>query len=332
MKKREEKIIDHKTLDLVIKELNENPQRKLVTAFALMSIIPILVFFYLLVSRFFTIEILVGDIGFIVFMTIFVALLGLFLGFGIIKNMLDRTIVYAAQARHSDQLKSTFVATVSHELKSPISIIRLNLFNMSQGLIGSVTEEQKTVIELCYDVTERMGSLVNDLLDLHKIEAGIATAQRKLCNLIDISEKQIAEFSNMFKEKGVKLVKNILCNRLPIWAEEVKIAQVFNNLLSNALKYTPTGGEVVLKVFSTDGLARLECIDTGPGIPTDKLEKIFDKFERLDMSKEGTGLGLAITKDIVQLHRGKIWAESILGQGSRFIVVLPRDLRQSKRS
>ncbi len=329
--KDKKNIIDRRSLELVLQELKEDPLHKLNVSFTLMSIIPFLVFFYILAGKLFTLDILIGNIGVILFVTIFISLFGLYLGYTIIKNMLKRTVAYAAQAKHSDQLKSTFVATVSHELKNPISAIKLNLFNISKGIVGKISEEQKSTIDLCSNITERMNSLVNDLLDLHKIEAGMVAGKRKLCNIVDISKGQLKEFGNIFSEKNIKLVKKFPNKDLSVWGYEDKIMLVVNNLLGNALKYTPRGGEVDLNIYPIDGLTRLECIDTGPGIPPDKLEKIFDKFERLNTSKEGTGLGLAITKDVVQLHKGKIWAESLLGKGSRFIVLLPRDLRQARR-
>lgn len=330
-RKDKKSIIDHESLELVLQELKEDPLHKLNVSFTLMSIIPFLVFFYILVVRLFTLDVLIGNIGAILFVTILISLSGLCLGYTVIKNMLKRTVAYAAQAKHSDQLKSTFVATVSHELKNPISAIKLNLFNISKGMVGKISQEQKGVIDLCFNVTERMHSLVNDLLDLHKIEAGMVAGERELCNIVEISKRQLKEFENIFREKNIRLVNKFPMKELSIWGYEGKIMLVVNNLLSNASKYTPRGGEVTLNIYPTDGLVRVECTDTGPGIPPDKLEKVFDKFERLNTSKEGTGLGLAIAKDVVQLHKGKIWAESILGKGSRFIVILPRDLRQGRR-
>lgn len=322
--------IDRGSLQLVLQELKENPLHKLNIAFALMSIIPFLVFFYILVVKLSTIDILVGNIGAVLFITIFISLFGLYLGYTILKHVLDRTIKYAAQAKHSDQLKSTFVATVSHELKNPIAVIQLNLYNISKGLVGTVSDDLKAIIELCCTVTERMHSLVSELLDLHKIEAGMVAEQRKLYNIVALLERQTREFESLFGDKKIKLTRQFPQQDLSVWGYEDKIMLAVNNLLSNALKYTPQGGEVALSAFPSEGLARLECSDTGPGIPADKLEKVFDKFERLDTTKEGTGLGLAITKDIVELHKGKIWVESPLEKGSTFIVLLPRDLRQAR--
>lgn len=329
--KNQNRIIDQ-GLKLVLQELKEDPYRKFNVAFSLMSLIPFLVFFYLLVVRFFTFNILVGDIGVMLFISILLSLCGFSLGYNIIRNILNRIIFYAVQAKHSDQLKSTFVATVSHELKNPLSVIKTNLFNMLEGVVGQINEEQKKILVTCHNVLDRMAHLINDLLDLHKIEAGMIEIKRRLCNFVEILERQIKEFEIMLNTKRIKLIKEILRPQdLSIWADEDKVMQIINNLLSNAIKYSPEGSAITLKIHPQDEFVRLECIDTGPGIPPDKLNKLFNKFERLDITKEGTGLGLAITKDIVEMHKGKIWVESQPGKGSKFIVVLPRDLRKTKR-
>lgn len=318
-------------LKLVLQELKEDPYRKFNLAFSLMTIIPFLTFFYLLAVRLFTLDILVGNIGFILFISILVSLCGFCLGYNIIKNNLNAIIAYAAQAKHSDRLKSTFVASVSHELKNPLSTIKTNLFNMLQGFLGEVTFEQKKILEVCHNVIERMNRLINDLLDLHKIEAGMVEIRRGLCNLVKVLERQLKEFELALKQKRIKLSKEIHDEDLSAWVDEDKITQVVNNLLSNAIKYVPEEGKISLKLYPADGLIRLEFINTGQHIPSDKLEKIFDKFEKLDIAQEGTGLGLAITKDIVEMHKGKIWAESHPEKGNKFVVVLPCDLRKPRK-
>jgi len=318
-------------VNLVLQELKSDPYRKFNIAFSLMSVIPFLVFFYLLATKTFTLNILAGEVGIILFISIFISLCGFSISYNVIKDILTKLIFYAAQAKHSDQLKSTFVATVSHELKNPLAVLKLNLLNMLDGLLGEINEEQKKLLKTSHGVIERMHSLINDLLDLHKIEAGMVEVKRKLCNLVEILEKQATEFEIMLSKKHIKLLKGIADKELSIWADEDKIMRVVNNLLSNAIKYTPEGGEVSLKIYPADGFIRLECTDTGPGIPADKLDKVFNKFERLDLSKEGTGLGLSITKDIIEMHKGKIWAESQSGAGTKFVVVLPQDLRRTPR-
>ncbi|MCU0651506.1 MAG: cell wall metabolism sensor histidine kinase WalK [Candidatus Omnitrophica bacterium] len=329
----EKKISDKEKheLDLIMRELKEDPFRKFNLAFYLMSLIPFLVFIYLLAAKFFTWNILIGDIGVIILSAAIIALCGFYIGYRIIKSILSRMLAYAIQAKRSDELKSTFVASVSHELKNPILTIKMSLSNIREGLAGKISEDQQKIIELCYSILDRMGRLINDLLDVHKIEAGMLDLKRRLCNIIDILDKQIREFEAMINQKHIRLNKEVLHKDLTFWADEDKITQVVNNLLSNALKYSPEGGSVTLKADYEDNFVRFECMDNGPGIPMDKMDKIFNKFERLNITKEGTGLGLAISKDIVELHKGKIWVENLPQGGSKFTVVLPRDLRKIPR-
>lgn len=318
-------------LKLVLKELKDNPYQKFNYAFALMSVIPFLVFIYLMVTKLFTFDILIGSVGFILMMSIFVSLCGFWAGYGVIRNTLNKLMFYAAQAKHSDQLKSTFVASVSHELKNPLSTIKVNLFTLTKGMLGTINEEQKKILQLCDDTIERMKRLVNDLLDLHKIEAGVVDVKRKLCNLLDLLDKQIKEFESVINNKRIRLSKEVLNKDVCLWADEGKIMQVINNLLSNAIKYTPESGAVSLRIYPAGSFVKLEFMDDAKSIPQDKAESIFNKFERMGKTEEGTGLGLAITKDIVEMHMGRIWVESYPKGGNKFVVVLPRDLRNVKR-
>ena len=317
-------------LKLVLQDLNENPYQKFNIAFSLMSVIPSLVFFYVLTNKLFYINIFIGNVGLVLFISIFISFCGFCISYTIIKNILKRIIFYAALAKYSDRQKSTFIATVSHELKNPLLIMKTQILNIQDGLFGLLNEEQKKALELCQNIIERISRLINDLLDLHKIESGVFELERKLCNLVEILERQIKESEIMFNKKRIKLTKEIGAADLSVWANQDKMILIISNLLSNAIKYTPEEGEVAIKIYPFDEFVRLEFFNTGEVIPPDKIEKIFNKFERLNLTKEGTGLGLAITKDIVEMHKGKIWAESRSGEGNRFIVILPRDLRKVK--
>ncbi|MDD5108995.1 MAG: HAMP domain-containing sensor histidine kinase [Candidatus Omnitrophica bacterium] len=316
---------------LVLQELKEDPYKKLNIAFSLMVVVPFLVFFYLLTSRLFTMDVLIGNTGFIVMLSLFISLCGFYIVYSILKNIFNKILAYAAQAKHSDQLKSTFVATVSHELKNPLASIKINIYNISTGVIGQVNEEQKDALGLCQLTVERMVRLVNGLLDLHKIEAGVIDVKRHKLNLTEILEKQIKELQILADRKNIKIIKEFSDRNLSVWGDEDKLSQAIINLLSNGIKFTPENGMVTLKIYPDDKFVKLECIDTGPGIPDADMEKLFNKFERLNAANEGTGLGLAITKDIVEMHRGKILVESQVGKGSRFILLLPSDLRLTKR-
>lgn len=316
---------------LVLQELKESPFYKFNLAFSLMSVIPFLVFFYILASQLSSLNVLTGQVGLVLSITLFIAICGFLVGYGMIRSILSRIIFYAAQAKHSDQLKSVFVATVSHELKNPLTIIKTSILNIKNGFAGQINQTQEDILSTCQRIVDRINRLINDLLDLHKIEAGVIEIKRKLCNLEEILEKQVNEFEDMLAEKRIKLSRETSVKGLSLWADEDKLMQIVANLLSNAIKYTPDEGSIDLKIYPSDGLVRLELVNTGDIIPQDKLDKIFDKFNRLDYSREGTGLGLAITKDIVEMHKGKIWAESNPEVGNKFVVVLPRDLRKESR-
>lgn len=319
--------IDYK---LVIQELKENPKRKLNIAFSSMVIIPFLAFLYLLTNRVLTVE-LIGNTGLILAVSLFISLCGFYMVYGVLRDIFNKILSYAAQAKHSDQLKSTFVATVSHELKNPLSSIKTNIYNVFAGLVGQINEEQKKVLSLCQSIIDRMTRLVNGLLDLHKIEAGVADAKRTKLNLADLSGRRMDEMQILADRKNIKLIRDFVDESLSAWGDEDKLSRAVVNLIDNGIKFTPENGTVSLKIYPEQEFVKIECSDSGPGIPEDKIGLLFNKFERLNAAKEGTGLGLAITKDIVEMHRGKVLVESQLGKGSKFTIVLPRDLRSAGR-
>ncbi|MDP3729936.1 MAG: HAMP domain-containing sensor histidine kinase [Candidatus Omnitrophota bacterium] len=319
-------------LDLVLQELKENPYKKFNIAFALMSVIPFLVFVYILAARLFTFDIFCGDIGVIVFISMIVSFLGFLAGYGILKSVMNKVIYYAAKAKSSDHAKSEFVALVSHELKNPIATIKMNLSNLRDGLLGDVNEKQKRAMGLVQNIIDRMAYLINDLLDLHKIESGFVEMRRRLCNIPEIMERQIKELEQLANRRSIKVTGFVSGTDLFLWADEDRLSRVINNLLGNAIKYTSEAGSVKVKVSRSDGFIRIEVEDTAPTIPPDNREKIFDKFKRLESKAEGTGLGLAIARNIVELHKGKIWAEAAGSEtGNKFIVILPSDLRSKTR-
>lgn len=311
-------------LKLAMQELPENPYRGFNVAFALMSIIPLLGVIYLLVVRVSTFDILAGDVGIVLFLFILISLGGLFTGYKIMKTVLGKTVFHATRAKKSDTLKSTLLATVSHDLKNPLFILSANIEMILEGIRGQVTEKQSTSLKECQDVIDRMGVLVNNLLDCYKVEAGLTKIDKKRCDLQELLEKQVKEQEVLRQKKEISLNKEFSKGNFSVWGDRDKLTQAINNLLSNAIKYTPEKGSVTLKLSPSDEFVKMEFSDTGEGIPRDRLENIFNKFERIKEVEEGSGLGLAITKDIVELHRGRIWAESQEGKGSNFIVVLPR--------
>lgn len=317
---------------LVIYELKEDPFHKFRIAFALMSIIPLLITFYLILVRFFDFSILIGNTGFILTSAILISLLGFVLGYSILAGLLTRLILYAVKLKESDQLKSALVANVSHEVRTPLTTVKLTLANLNDGLVGQTDKTQKTFIQRCSETIDRLIRLVNELLDLSKIEAGKFMMKRELVNLNSLIDNELANFDASLKNKGLQVEKQIPTSPIEIWADQDKITQVFINLFDNAIKHTPENGRIFVRLHSANSEVMLEMEDTGEGVPADKLAKIFDKFEREASGKTlGTGLGLPIAKDIVEMHRGRIWAESGERKGTKFTVILLKDLRTKKR-
>jgi len=238
---------------------------------------------------------------------------------------------FASEIRKSDELKTLFVASVSHEVRNPLAILRTNLFTMGEGLAGEVTEEQKSILDICYSTIKRISRLVDDLLNLYRIESGLITAEIKESDPEEMLGELAKESEVMLQKKKTKLITEVGSDVGTILCDKDKILQVMHNFLSNAIKYVPEEtGRIKVGIYRVPEGVRVECEDNGEGIPADKVNKIFDKFERLGSKKEGIGLGLAISRNIVDLHKGKIWAESQIGKGTKIIALLPCNPEQEK--
>ncbi|MFH1877251.1 MAG: HAMP domain-containing sensor histidine kinase [Candidatus Omnitrophota bacterium] len=323
--KRDTEIPDLKReRDLIVQEFHEDPFRKFNVVFSLMSIIPFLVFLYLIIARLFTPEVLSGDIGVILCISLFISICGLYAGYGVIRNILGKIAYYATTAKQCDKLKSMFIASASHELSNPIFALSLHVEGLLDGMFGELAGKQKITLELCQSITDRMRELVDNLLNLYKIEAGMIELKLEPYNIAELPEKHINRLLALMGRKQVRLEKEITNKDLAIMADKTKIPMVLNNLIMNAIESSPDNSTIKLKIFPSGKFVRIEIHDQGDEIARHKIKKIFDKFERLDETKKGIELGLAIAKDIVQLHNGHIWAESSPGKGNTFIVVLPR--------
>ena len=228
-----------------------------------------------------------------------------------------------------DQLKSQFVANVSHEFKSPLTAIKESLSIILDGLMGEVNPDQKEILESGRTNVKRLIRLVTNLLDVSKIELGKMTIKKEKVNISSLIEEALSTYKMEISKKQITLKKDIPQDKWELEADKDMLTEVIINLLNNAIKYTSNGGHISIKLKLTEREARFEISDTGLGIPSESFDKIFNKFERITAEKqEGTGLGLPIAKDIVELHGGKIWVESELGKGSKFIFVIPRKLKR----
>ena len=311
-------------LKLLVWELRDNPYRKFLAAFMLVSTIPCLALIAIINAMLPTAPAtLRQQVPLVLVFLLMITAGGGLLAHRMLKCILDKLIAYFVRARRADELKSKFVATVSHELKSPLMVLQTSFANLTAGFAGIVSADQKQILGTCASVITRMDHLIRDGLDLYKIEAGMVELRRVTTDLRVTLEAQTRELRPLFGAKGVGLVWRCDVPRLEALVDVDKMAMVFNNLLSNAVKYTPAGGEVTVTAAVDRAFLRFEFVNTGNPIPADRLEIIFDKFEKLDASQEGYGLGLPIAKDIVEAHEGRIWAEN-RGQSNAFLVFIPR--------
>ncbi|MDO8602610.1 MAG: ATP-binding protein [Candidatus Omnitrophota bacterium] len=224
-----------------------------------------------------------------------------------------------------DKLKSGFVANVAHEFRTPLTVIKGNIDLVSKGGLGGVTPAQKEMLDGAINIVNRLARLVNDLLDISKIESGKMELRKEPVEINKIIEENLAIFDKIIKDKKQKILKGLAGNMPKISADKDKATQLFINLLSNAIKYTPESGTITIRTVNLETEIMVEIADTGEGLSQDSLDKVFDKFIRVTAEKkEGTGLGLPIAKDIVILHKGRIWVKSELGKGSQFYFTLPK--------
>lgn len=274
----------------------------------------------------------------------------------VVRNFEGEPLYFAVQVqdiserRVLEQLKSEFISSVSHELRTPLTSIRGSLGLLASGILDHQPEKHQRLIEIAATESERLTRLVDDILDLERLQSRQIPLHPEWCSAMSLMQQVVETLYPTADHKGVHL--DIDPTSVQVWADSDRIIQVLVNLVSNAIKFSPPGSTVWLRVQTSENKPLLpsqsqrqdvfeqshadpdpphsqvvfQVTDQGRGIPTDQLELIFDRFQQVnesDASREGVGLGLAICKNIVQQHGGSIWAESNVGQGSTFCFTLP---------
>lgn len=231
-----------------------------------------------------------------------------------------------ARLKEVDRMKSEFFSLMSHELRTPLTSIREGTSLFLEGKGGEITEKQQKLLTIIAEESDRLIGLVNSLLDLSKLEAGMVPFNFTEDELRPLIDRTLQEVMPLAESRDIRLEK-ALEDIPPVFMDSERIRQVLRNLIGNALKFTPRGGLVRVTVRRTDEGATVAVTDTGPGIPKEHISAIFEKFRQVSPANarrlQGTGLGLAIVKHIVQAHGGRIWVESEVGKGSTFTFVLP---------
>jgi PAS domain S-box-containing protein len=228
-----------------------------------------------------------------------------------------------------DRMKQAFVASVSHELRTPLVAIEKSISLILTKTTGPLSQDQEQFLTIANRNLKRLTRLINDLLDLSKLEAGRMQLAPQECSIEKVIQESIEPLSHWSASKGVVINMNIQSNIPAVTIDSDRIIQVVTNLVGNALKFTPQGGTITVSAGqnSASGDIQVSVEDSGIGIPPESVGKVFDKFyqvgERTPSDIGGTGIGLSIAKEITELHGGRIWAESEHGRGARFTFTLP---------
>ena len=250
---------------------------------------------------------------------------------GLERRVAERTrdlAVANERLKELDRLKSDFVSNVSHELRTPLTAIKGAVDLVLREVAGPLTERQMHYLTRVRSNTQQLAGLINDLLDLSKIESGKSEMRSSRVSLGGLVHEVMETLRPVAAEKDIALEATLVEPSILVWADRDKVNQVLLNLIGNAIKFTAIEGRVTIAASTNgNGNAQVSVSDTGPGIPLHERENIFNKFYQIAQAGEakprGTGLGLAICKALVELHGGRIWVESEMNCGSRFCFTLP---------
>ena len=237
------------------------------------------------------------------------------------------SLVLDVTHRHQiERMKDEFIAIVSHELRTPLTSIYGSLKMLDSGLLNQQPAKEKRLLTIAVESTDRLMRLVNDILDIERIESGTVQMVKSVWNVSELMTKAVEEIEPLADKAGIRL--SVSDTGGQVWVDGDRMIQTFTNLLGNAIKFSARNTTIWFTARKQAGQMLFQVRDCGRGIPADKLSIIFERFQQVDASDarsgEGTGLGLAICRSIIQQHGGQIWVESVLGEGTTFSCILPR--------
>lgn len=255
----------------------------------------------------------------------------------------SRTLLIAylrdiSQVKQAERIRGDFIAMVSHDLRTPLAAIKEAISLLAESAAGRLEERQRRYLAIAREEMDRLNRMIDNLIEVSRMEAGKVALDLAAVDLKGVLATALDSLALLIQKKNLKIERIIPDNLPPVLADRDRLLRVFNNLLDNAIKYSPEGGTIRIEIGPVDpaapvlsengilantGYLQVTISDEGPGIPAEFLERIFGKFERVDPHGPGIGLGLAIVKSIIQMHHGKVWARSVLGEGASFSFVLP---------
>ncbi|MEK6568019.1 MAG: HAMP domain-containing sensor histidine kinase, partial [Candidatus Omnitrophota bacterium] len=229
-----------------------------------------------------------------------------------------------------DRLKSEFINMSSHEMRTPISIIREGISQLVEGLHGEFKPEQKYFLGKSFKNVNRLIKVVDNIFEVSELDSGKALLEEESFDLAELAGTAIAGFDPEIKSSGLEIRENFPRNKVKLDADKKKVSRVLTELIKNALKFTEKG-YIEIKIEDKNDRVEFSIKDSGKGIAEENLPKAFDKFQQFSRDfgpgERGSGLGLALSKGLIELHKGKIWVESRLGEGSKFTFSLPKNIR-----
>jgi signal transduction histidine kinase len=223
-----------------------------------------------------------------------------------------------------DHLKEQFYATVSHELRSPLTSAREAAHFLQQGGPGPLTEKQGKLVSIIHGSTDRLLRLVSQVLDVSRLSAGLLPIERRWFDIERAARRAVKEVRVQAQERGVEVRYEGVQAPNEVFADEDRVVQILVNLLGNGVRFTPAGGAVTLRIHDSGADVELQVQDTGIGIPPGTLPLVFERYRQAHAGYGGTGLGLTIVRGLVEAHGGRVAVESEEGKGTRFTVFLPR--------
>ncbi|MGB9742972.1 MAG: PAS domain-containing sensor histidine kinase [candidate division WOR-3 bacterium] len=243
-----------------------------------------------------------------------------------------------SELKQAERLRTEFVAMVSHDLRAPLAAIREAISLLVETAAGRMEEKQRRFLLIAQEEMDRLNRMIDNLIEVSRMETGKMELSLKAVDLNDIINSSLQSMSLLLNKKNLKVVRRIPSRLPPVAGDPDRLLRVFSNLLDNAIKYSPDSGTIQIEIDFVDPEApvlsepgilantrylKVTITDQGPGIPAEFLDRIFGKFERVEPHGSGIGLGLAIVRSIVELHHGRVWARSTIGEGASFSFILP---------
>jgi len=251
-----------------------------------------------------------------------------------IANLSTAAVVNASlkdDIKEIDQLRTSFIANVSHELRTPLAALKESVTLILEEIAGGINDQQRRFLSLAVKNIDRLGRLIDNILDFSKVEAETKEMKRSLFDVGEIVGIAVSSLKPLADKQNIKIKSFLPNKKVEIWGDNDKLYEVITNFIDNAIKYNRQKGKVEVRLEDVGDDAKIYISDTGIGIPEGELDKIFDRFSRVQGSFKGnvksTGLGLSIVKDIIEMHGGQIAVESKPDKGSKFTISLPKNLR-----